>query len=329
MFDAADVTSRAVGMLRAAGLTVSVRDDSTLALSKDGIITEVEMRSRRSATYEWDARRLLDTTTRKVLVVVPRASRSLVTVAKGNPRLSVASLEDHRLLWQGAEIETVRAPSQTPRVASRRSPWGRWALMRVLALTDTPRSQVALSRDTDISQPGVSQSLASLGDLVVRERDGWRAADRSALWDEFLADCAGPGGISTYWYGLDAITVQMEKAIKVASETGVDALRSGDAAADELAPWRKPRSAVLYARTGLLLNKRGFAESAPDKATLEVVVPADRTVWATAGAQGVAGVVDPLVAAWDVLRTGGPDAPDAAARLKSVALARTESHSTV
>lgn len=326
MIDTMDAASSAVSLLRTSGFAVSVRGGSTLSLSRNGITTEAEMKLRRSATYEWDARQLLDSTSRHILVVVPRASRALLSVALGSSRLSVVSLEDSRLIWRGAEVYAVRPAPPTKQIAPRRSPWGRWALMRLFALSGAHRSQVALARDAGISQPGVSQLLPSLDDLVVRDRDGWRAADRSAMWDAFLEDYSGPGGIPAQWYGLDAVTAQTSRALAVAGETGVGALRSGDSAADELAPWRIPRRAVIYARAGLPMEKHGFAESALGNATLEVVVPADHTVWATSRAcNASADSVDPLIAAWDVLRSGGPDAAEAAAKLKSVVLARTVS----
>jgi len=74
-------------------------------------------------------------------------------------------------------------------------------------------------------------------------------------------------------------------------------------------------SAVVYARTGLDLARVGFSETTPENATLEYVVPADPTIWSTARAwtSAVSGwTADPVLAAWDVQRTGGPDAADAA-----------------
>lgn len=314
--------SAALEMLTAAGFTVAIRSSTDLNVSKGSTAFTVEVKSLRSATYEWDARHLLRSATGDVLVVVPRASQSLVTVALENPRLSVASVDDRHLVWRGESIVLQHSSTTQRRVASRRSPWGRWALMRVLALSEVPQSQVALSRQSGISQPGVSQALTSLSEWVERERHGWRATDRSALWDHFLDSYAGAGGIPTYWYGLDAVAVQSDKAANVAREANVEVLRSGDVAADTLAPWRVPRRAVLYAREGLALKRYGFAESRFDDATLEVVVPVDHTIWATAHASARAGLVDPVIAAWDMLRTGGPDAPEAAARLKAITCAQ-------
>ncbi|QHC57721.1 hypothetical protein [Rathayibacter sp. VKM Ac-2760] len=114
------------------------------------------------------------------------------------------------------------------------------------------------------------------------------------------------------------MTEQAERA----SKTGRRALLSGDSAADALAPWRIPTFAVLYAESSLPLESAGFAETDSPEATLRVVVPADRTIWATAAAWYPSGrTVDPLIAAWDLRQSGGSDADEAVDRLLDEELA--------
>lgn len=99
---------------------------------------------------------------------------------------------------------------------------------------------------------------------------------------------------------------------------------SGDVAADLFAPWRVGRRAVIYARTGYDLAEVGFSETTSENATLECVVPANPTIWSTAAAwaAGEGGwTTDPVLVAWDVQRTGGPDAGDAVNKIRQTVLA--------
>lgn len=322
MVDLRGAESLAVAALADCGFDVSTRTSTDLRVSTDKESFDVQIKVRRSATYEWDVRRLLDSTSGNVLLVVPRASRAVIALADHEPRLSVVSLDPRLVIWRGARLalderQTERASTHT---ASRRSPWGRWALMRTLALADDARTQTALARETGISQPAVSQGLERLADMVERTSDGWRARDRSLMWDEFMNDYAGPGGVTSYWYGLYPITQQTDKAVASGREEDVAALLSGDSAADRLAPWRIPVKGVVYASSALDLRRRALAESEPANATMEVIVPADRTLWVTAATWSSGATVDPLIAAWDLRRSGGPDARESADRLKKQVL---------
>jgi len=314
--------SLAVAALVDCGFDVSPRTSADLRVQAGDESFDVEIKVRRSATYEWDARRLLDSTSRNVLLVVPRASKAVTALAEQEPRLSVVSLDPRLVIWRGARLalDERQTGTASTHTESRRSPWGRWALMRALALADGARTQTTLARETGISQPAVSQVLERLDDTVERTSDGWRARDRSLMWDEFLNDYAGPGGVTSYWYGLDSIAQQADKAVASAREEDVAALLSGDSAADRLAPWRIPVKGVVYASSALDLRRQALAESEPANATMEVVVPADRTLWVTAATWSSGLTVDPLIATWDLLRSGGPDARESADRLKKQVL---------
>ncbi|MBM7505911.1 hypothetical protein ACFPER_02260 [Agromyces aurantiacus] len=138
--------------------------------------------------------------------------------------------------------------------------------------------------------------------------------------EAFLAQYPGPRGITTNWYSLDPVITQANEIARGVDDARV--LVSGDAGAgagaDLIAPWRKPTRAIVYGRTGLDLTANGFAESDPERATLEYTVPADPTIWATATAFALSAsprTVDPLICAHDVRRIGGPDADDAVEHL--------------
>jgi hypothetical protein len=299
-----------------------------LLLSREGETTVVQVKVRQKTIYEWDAVRLLASARGRLLVVVPTASRGLIDAAKGNPRLGVASVTDRRLIWGREEIASSDAIANTPASVTvpgrRRNPWGRWAVMRAYLFDEEPRSQVELARETGVTQSAVSKASRSLDGLIVRSASGWRSTDRSALWDMFMAEYAGPGGVTTYWYGLDAIADQSKAVAIAGASADVQVVSSGDTAADELAPWRVPVRAVVYAKSGIALAKAGFAQTTGERATLQLTVPADHTIWATAASwahRTNTATVDPVIAAWDVRRTGGPDADEAVQRIRSLVLA--------
>ena len=325
--------SDAVDLLVAAGFDVSMvpgeKRGVDFVLSREGESTVVQVKLRQKTIYEWDALQLLASTHGHVLVVVPKASRGLVDAAQRNPRLGVASVTDRRVIWDREEIyspdTTGNSLASITSPRRRRNPWGRWAVMRACILNTEPRSQVELAKESGVTQSAVSKSLDALGGLIVRSSCGWKAADRAALWDMFMAEYAGPGGVTTYWYGLDAVSDQSKTVMAAGSSAGVEVLSSGDSAADELAPWRVPGCAVVYAMSGIALGKLGFAQTSAERATLRFTVPADHTIWATAASwkhRANMTTVDPVIAAWDVRRTGGPDAEEAVLRILGVILAK-------
>ncbi|WP_146070184.1 hypothetical protein [Cryobacterium sp. Y29] len=325
--------SDAVDVLIAAGFDVSVRSDQRrgvgLLVSRDGETAAVQVKVRQKTIYEWDALHLLENAHERVLVVMPVASRGLIDAAKHDRRLGVVSLRDRLLVWDCEEIHSpdaiVAAHTSEAVPGRRRNPWGRWAIMRAYLLDGEPRSQVELAKETGVTQSAVSKSNSALGGLIVRSASGWRATDRLALWEMFMAEYAGPGGITTHWYGLDAVTDQSNAVVAAGASAGVQVLVSGDSAADQLAPWRVPARAVIYATSGIALSKLGFAQTTDAPATLTCTVPADQTIWATAAScsqRTTTPTVDPVIAAWDVRRTGGPDADEAVQRIRHLVLAR-------
>lgn len=249
-----------------------------LLLSREGETSVVQVEVRQKTIYEWDAVQLLASARGRPLVVVPTASRGLVDAAKRDPRLGVASVADRRLIWDREEIASSDAIGNTYASVAvpsrRRNPWGRWTIMRAYLLDEEPLSQVELARETGVTQSAVSKASRSFDGLIVRSTSSWRSTDRSALWDMFMAEYAGPGGITIYWYGLDAISDQSKAVAVAGASADVQVLGSGDSAADELAPWRVPVRAVVYAKSGFALGKVGFVQTTGERATLQFTVPA-------------------------------------------------------
>ena len=316
-----------IDLLTSSGLNVAI--DSASDLVVDGVPVELKVYARNPSPS--DVIRMLDRArqrgarhgiaSRRLLIVMPSVPASIRKLAEDNPDLAVAGVSDNILIWGRQtrfidlvdDIEDVRRPRGRPS-------WGRHALMRVLLFADEPRTQVELAAQIGTSQAAVSKALKDWTGTVEKVHNRWRAVEPEKLWDRFLETYPGPGGITESWYSLDPIIKQAEDA----QATAPDVLLTGDAAADAIAPWRVPKKALVYAKKGLRLAGAKFAEAERDEASLEVVIPADPTIWATAAAWSEhPRTVDPVLAAWDVRRTGGPDAGEAIERLVMRALQRT------
>ena len=222
------------------------------------------------------------------------------------------------------EAESAEGADGPKPVIVRRRPWGRSAVARVLLRTGRPQTQVELAKATGISQAAVSHALAALKDHVARTDRGWVATNPEQLFTQTVRDYPGPGGITTYWYGLENLSAQAEVVLDHAGR-GV-ALLAGDNAADMIAPWRRLRRATIFAQTGLDLRQSKFSQTPVENATLALTVPEDPTIWATATAWygDHTNVTDPILAAWVVGNTAGSDADEAEKQLRRAVVANWE-----
>lgn len=199
---------------------------------------------------------------------------------------------------------------------------GTFAVLRRLLLGRAPLRQADLASTAWVTQPRVSQILATLADngLVKRDQHGWRVAD----WDHavrlWLARYPGPGGVITYWTGLDDAWSQTLTALAKLPTGGAV---SGDVGADLLVPWRQPQRATIYAPALSDLSATGSIQvGSSAEATLIVCVPADPSVWPTQPLTGTfrdhsVNVADPLQVLWDVQSTGDEDSRQAAEHLET------------
>jgi len=277
------------------------------------------------------------------LLIVPAATKAARRAAEeagwswvvdSGPRVQgVLRIGGHRIeVDAGSALDGADQPKARPG----RVPWGTLTLLRRL-LEQPSATQQELAARAGISQPRVSQALAPLAEegLVERTAGGWRARDFDQLLQWWLRAYPGPGGISTFWYGLDQPRQQAQAVLQLlvgeaATRPGVEghqplAVLSGDVAADFLAPWRTPLRAVVYARTGADLTEAGLTPAGEEEATLTLVVPRDPGVWGSPATTGVdtanalvdavPPLADPLQILWDLKRSPGTDADEAAARL--------------
>ncbi len=135
------------------------------------------------------------------------------------------------------------------------------------------------------------------------------------LFDRLVAEYPGPGGIETYWWS-DVPVAQQANDLRRS-----DALVSGDVAASTINGWRVPERAIGYSRRQLDLAARGYVLATSLNYTLRLVVPMDDTLWVTSETFGRAGVADPVIAAYDVLRTATTgDQDQAVAKLREATL---------
>lgn len=304
---------QAIDLLAASGVPVEVRSASHIDIVLGGVVP-MELKVRQAPTTPSQLTRdLRQADGRQLLYVVPRLTASLRNAAEKNG-LAVVAVEDGVVLIGGQEYRPLSSDAATPTLpkSSRRTPWGRFALMRALCRTSAPRTQGQLAEEAGITQAAVSQSLMKLGDLVLRTPAGWAVKDIRLVADRFLAEYPGAGGVGVNWFALDPVNVQAKKVLNVGQHA--NAILSGDVGADRIAPWRIPTKAIVYTVAGLDLAKEGFAQTSAERATLELRVPADPTLWSTANAYTSARrswTADPLIVAHDIRRTGGADADEA------------------
>ncbi|MGD8165927.1 hypothetical protein ACEXOS_001755 [Herbiconiux sp. P16] len=264
-----------------------------------------------------------------VLYVVPHLTASLRATALRNRRVAVAAIDDDTVILDGTEWQRERPTPPTAAPRGRR-PWGRLALLRVLIRSDEPRSQTALAEEAGIAQQAVALALPKLAPLGVERRaSGWAAVDPGALWDRFMTEYPGPGGLRRRWTGAASLDVQVERATELARAAGTMTLLSGDLAADRQAPMRRPVTAILFASADIDLSSRSTLVDDGDE-TLTVIVPADQTVFATARAwEGQDAVLtDPVLTAWEVAHSRGADRDDAVAHAKWAVLAERAAQGT-
>lgn len=280
-----------------------------------------------------------------LLVISPSASHRVreLAVERGISLIAlnsdlVSGPEGHLAFAPGDVVALGRGRGPDAPSPHRRRSWGTSLVLRGLLL-DGIRTQREIAELVGVSQPWVSQVIAGLAqDRLVqparrsRVAGGWLVRDWMGLLHRWLALHQGPGGITTFWYGLgrperQAFSVvadlrrrQAPSAHSPDTREGSDVLLSGDVAADLLAPWARPRRAVVHTRVGAELTSLGLTPSPPEHATLALVVAEDPGVWAFSTVawrpeelgRFAIPLADPLQVLWDLRASPGPDSNEAA-----------------
>lgn len=318
-----DYMSQALRLLRRADVRITGGDLSDLSLvfasgQAKTVAVKILVSGPTPSKIRADRARRPDST---LLYVVPAAGRTVLEAARHGIVDLVALDPEHVIISSQAllrgENEGIKQTTHGPRG---KTPWGRLAVERSLALTGGALSQSEIAEYAGITQQAVSGALKNLDEYIIRHQNGWEPKDRHLLIDHWLSHYPGPGGAATFWYSLDSAAEQARNAVDLAFSLGANPLVSGDAAADILAPWRLPSSTHLYIREAVDFTDAGFSPAAPDEATLTAAIPRDPSLWNVAALLTVKRdlpLADPLIVLWDVLRSKGPDADEAAQKLRT------------
>ncbi|WP_405135592.1 hypothetical protein [Nocardia sp. NBC_01388] len=255
----------------------------------------------------------------RMLYVAPSAAPDVIAAAVAGGFDLVT--EDPELVIVGGEV-LLQPEERRRRPGIGRPAWSRSAVLRVLALTSRPLQQSELAAAVGVSQQAISLALSRLSSIVTRDEHGWIALD-GAL-ESWVHDYSGPGGTVGFWYGLDDPATQASTALQLLDELELDAVVSGDLAADTYAPWQLPTTVYMYLPEIIDFTVVGFSPAEPRDATMIIVVPEDPTVAhvaATFGARyrGRHFLADAAITLWDLLNTStASTAGEAADRLREV-----------
>lgn len=263
---------------------------------------------------------------RSSLLVAPAASQAAAERARSK---GWSLVTDEGPAWirfpgeQVLELPQHEEPPPAPRARPGRPPWGTMTVVRRLLLT-APAPQTRLAALAEVTQARVSQVFERLRaeELILRTRDGWVPSDWDALCDWWLRHYPGPGGTTTWWTSLATPAEQAATAVSSLA-TSATPVVSGDAAADLVAPWRRPALAIVYAQRGTNLGDANLTLlPTHEGATLKLAVPEDTGVWPDQPTtqrwkNTTIGLADGLQILYDLQHSPGPDADEAAAQWRN------------
>jgi small neutral amino acid transporter SnatA (MarC family) len=210
-------------------------------------------------------------------------------------------------------------------------------------------SQSSLASIIGVSQSHVSVLLRQLPVGSVRQlAGGWAVNDFDRLWDWHVSVYSGPKGLRLAWRSNHQRATQLRNLRKVTSDAAF-ALNRGRKSAQILlsgfeavpaplqgsvdSPGGELGEQLLVDRRGPVtmfnrhvtssLTEMGYTPCDSFDSTVQLVQPADPTVYGTAAAWGNARRTDPLVTAWELTHEPQRD-PRQAAALREWARAHAE-----
>lgn len=320
------ILSEGLQMLRRSNIQINSGDLHDLDLRfPDGSTRHVSVKASRAAPppsklHEDSERQAAD----RRLYVTRHATSALRALA-GSGEVDLIAVGDRLIIFDGRVF--LDDPSHEPRSQQRprrgSPPWVRWAIERLVVLGE-PMTQADIAAALSTTQQSVSHALHGHA-FAERTSSGWTTTRRVELLDAHLGEYPGPGGAVTYWYGLEPVVNQARAALTFCEEMQIETLQTGDVAADTYAPWCLPSTAAIYTSEFLDFVPAGFSPATADDYTLVAAVPADPTIWRTARAVSSTTTVltDPIITLHDVLRSPGPDAEEAAERLRQAIISGT------
>ena len=190
--------------------------------------------------------------------------------------------------------------------------------MRHLYAVGQPIMQVELAEVGGVSQPAVSQYMASLrasGDVSSAD-PGW-LGNRTQLPSTYWASYASRFAEQSIWYRIDAPAAQVADVVERAPHVIV----SGDIGADAVAPWRVPTVAIIYGDVAeATLDDLGFVHADTPAAASLLIRPVPDDRFATQVTELDQFLVAPLLhLAADMVGLGGDDRAEAVERIGRVA----------
>lgn len=271
-----------------------------------------------------------------VLYVVERATPALWTAAQTGDVAFVAvrdrscSVAGH--IWPERKVDQPRVNFKL------------YALARILLSTSTPIFQGApTSREQNahqssrpslapllgVGQPQVSALLRQLpAGTVEKVAAGWVVSNFDGLWDWHMTTYPGPRGVRIAWRSTLQRQTQMKDLKKVAGDAALAMNRERKAAhllvsgfeaipvplqgSAELLDSREPVMAYSRYITSVLTEMH-YTRCAPSEATVQLVQPADPTLYATAAAWNNEARTDPPITAWELAHGPRPDPGQATA----------------
>ncbi|MFD3703549.1 hypothetical protein ACFWUP_10405 [Nocardia sp. NPDC058658] len=316
-----DAMAQLIPALRRAGLQVASGSEKDLVIvlpDRRSRYVDLKLHNRRLGRSN-----IVHSADRPTMYAAVSATSAVVSAAKDG-EFDLVTFDPPRVI---VAAQAFIQPGASQRNVLGRPGWGTQAVLRILATTALPLRQVELAEMVGISPQAVSQVLKRAGDRVVRDGSGWTA--REGVLRTWVEEYRGPGGMSTYWYGLDDPAEQSRLALALLDELDLTGIIGGDLAADRYSPWQLPGSVRLYLPELIDFTSVGFSPAQPAEATMTVVVPLDPTIVhvATTQARPYVGrhlLADPAITMWDLLNTSGtPTAHEAAHHLNTAISARS------
>lgn len=242
----------------------------------------------------------------RLLLVVPTAPETLLTAAveRGvsvlrGPRRTDDPVEGI-LLGAGGERARLGGEPDPARGARRRgrTPWATYAVaFGLLSAGAIPGTQRQLAAQFHISQPRVSQILAVLRPVAGPSLSSAQV-DRDALAQWLVQQYPRDPRVVTRWMTLDPPIQTVDAVHLHLNRAGIEHAVSGQVAADCLAPWDRPQSLWVWARSALDMTDIPAAHVSSQDATLTVAVADDP--YLLASARQLPGHDAPVLAPWRV-----------------------------
>ncbi|MGV3016266.1 helix-turn-helix domain-containing protein [Rothia sp. 88186D007BW] len=212
----------------------------------------------------------------------------------------------------------VSSSGKTPRPL----PWNLYALARFIIFSPTIPHQQEIADILNTTQPTISRTFSLLRHNLKQFDSSTSLTQKSNLlsWLEHVYPTKHD--FTIYWSSSAPLAQQIKTVQKVLSATGTPSAVAGVAASDMYSPWKHPQTGLILTSKITDFEEEGFFESSPEKATMQISIPADPTRFTTAqwwsDESGLPGIyTDPVDTYLTLLRSKEADIREAAQILKT------------